>query len=59
MRHFSLCRNNDCPVAKSCVRFMAVRGKWETFLNPKPKDKQCVFYWDISNPGNVLLRKEP
>jgi len=51
MPDISMCANNDCPVRRSCYRFMAkpsMRQSWAAF-EPDPETGRCKSFMPIGN----------
>lgn len=56
MADISLCRNESCPSAKSCKRFLTKPGFWQSYSNFNPKkEENCDFYIKV---GCKYIKKE-
>lgn len=51
MKDITMCKNEDCPVCTTCLRYMALpnfKGQWYLPESATPTKKNgCDFYWDL------------
>lgn len=43
---YTLCNGDNCPIKKTCYRFLAEPDKYQSYFSKSPnKGKKCNYYW--------------
>lgn len=49
MPDFCMCVDYECPMRKTCRRFIAKPSVWQSYFAESPRDPKtdtCEFYWE-------------
>jgi len=57
MADISMCRGGDCPLKKSCYRFLAKPSELQSYTTPPFKDGKCEIYWE-NDPKKIEQNSE-
>lgn len=54
MVDLAMCKNEDCPVKKSCYRYLAKPDSYQSyFTGIKATEEGCDVYWKVSSEEEV------